>query len=108
MARIVYNKIIPFKGFRSTALWPFVFVRSDVPVDEPTVNHEQIHCEQQKEMLLVFFYLWYAIEWVVRLIQYRTAHTAYRNISFEREAYAKEYDLAYVSMRKRYAWIHYL
>ena len=33
---------------------------------------------------------------------------AYRNISFEREAYANEADENYLQHRKHYAWIHYL
>lgn len=33
------------------------------------------------------FYLLYGIEWLIRLIQYRNFHDAYRRISFEKEAY---------------------
>lgn len=73
-----------------------------------TIIHENIHLKQQKEMLIVFFYLWYGIEWIVRLIQYKDSHEAYRNISFEREAYNNEYDDEYLSIRKFYEWIHYL
>lgn len=58
-------------------------------------------------MLIVFFYLWYVIEWLVRLIQYKDSHEAYRNISFEREAYNNEYD-EYLGVRKPYEWVHYL
>lgn len=73
-----------------------------------TIIHENIHLRQQKEMLVVFFYLWYAIEWIVRLIQYKDSHEAYRNISFEREAYNNEYDDEYLGIRKSYEWVHYL
>lgn len=73
-----------------------------------TIIHENIHLKQQKEMFIVFFYLWYGIEWLVRLIQYKDSHEAYRNISFEREAYNNEYDDEYLSIRKFYEWIHYL
>lgn len=59
-------------------------------------------------MLIVFFYLWYGIEWLVRLIQYKDSHEAYRNISFEREAHNNEYDDEYLDIRKSYEWIHYL
>jgi hypothetical protein len=48
------------------------------------------------------------VEWLLRLIWYLDSHAAYRNISFEREAYAKEKYYAYISKRKNYAWINYI
>ena len=48
------------------------------------------------EMLYIFFYLWYAIEWLVRLIQCGNARQAYYNISLEKEAYYNMYNLAYI------------
>ena len=41
----------------------------------------------------------YGIEFLIRLIQYKNRHKAYRNISFEREAYANEKDLDYLKSR---------
>jgi hypothetical protein len=35
-------------------------------------------------------------EYLVRLIQYRNRHLAYRNIGFGREAYDNELNLAYL------------
>ena len=61
-----------------------------------------------KEMLYVFFYLWYLIELFVRLIILRDSHKAYRAISFEREAYANQDNLAYREGRKRYRWLTYV
>ena len=52
-------------------------------------KHEKIHIAQQKEMLVIPFYLWYFIEWLVRLFK---KGNAYQNISFEREAYVNEYN----------------
>ena len=72
------------------------------------INHESIHTAQMKEMLYVFFYLWYVIEWLVRLVRYRNAHTAYRNIGFEREAYMNQGNMGYLQGRGRYAWVKYL
>lgn len=68
-------------------------------------NHEAIHTKQMKEMLYVFFYLWYVIEWIVRLFK---RGNAYRNISFEREAYSNQCYLKYNKERKRFAWLEYL
>lgn len=108
--RIVYNNLIPPKGFKAMCLWPFIFVRKKANrrYREKDDRHERIHGEQQKETLVIFFLLWYAVEWIVRLIQYRDRIEAYYNISFEREAYGNQYDSDYLTKRKRYAWIHYL
>jgi hypothetical protein len=84
---------------------------------EKLIRHESIHSAQGKEFLWVFFYLFYVLEWLVRLIQYRKAktpdgkrdwNTAYRNISFEREAYANEWNSRYLKKRKRWANIRYI
>lgn len=77
-------------------------------MDGTDFNHEEIHTAQMKETLYVFFYLWYIAEWLVRLMQYRNFRKAYRNISFEREAYACESDMGYLQRRKRYTWFNYL
>ena len=89
-------------------VYPFLFVKKDACLSLKTERHEMIHAEQQKEMLLVFFYLWYLFEFVVRLIQYRNRNAAYKNISFEREAYDNERNTAYLKERKRYSFISYL
>lgn len=107
--KIIYNNLIPFKGFIPITLFPFIFARREYePLGMITIIHENIHLKQQIELLVVFFYLWYVIEWIVRLIQYKDSHEAYRNISFEREAYDNEYDDEYLGVRKSYEWIHYL
>ena len=72
------------------------------------MNHESIHWEQQKEMLGILFYVWYGIEYLVRLIQYRDGDKAYRNISFEREANIFEQCDWYLDGRCRYAWLAFL
>ena len=108
--KIVKNNIIPFKGFTATTLWPFIFVRKDEEkyYTDVVERHEYIHGEQQKEMLIVFFLLWYGIEWLVKLCYYRNGMTAYKNISFEREAYKNQNDLAYLDERKHFAWTKYI
>lgn len=108
--KIVYNNVIPFKGYTAICLWPFIFVRKDEAgkFSVQTERHENIHGAQQKEMLLVFFFLWYCIEWIVRLCIYRNRITAYKNISFEREAYSNQHDAAYTDNRKSFAWIRHI
>lgn len=101
--KIIYNKILPIKGYTAINLFSLVFVRKEYnPISERTFNHESIHTAQGKELLWIFFYLWYVIEWGVRLIQYRDRKTAYHNISFEREAYANDQNFNYLSDRKQY------
>lgn len=106
--KIIYNNIIPFKGFKAINLFSVLFVRKDMNMTDTDIRHESIHTAQQREMLFVFFYLWYVIEWLIRLCLYRHAHKAYRNISFEREAYDMQRDLLYLDDRKHYAWVKYL
>lgn len=108
MKQIIYNNVIPFKGFKAITIWPFIFVRSkyeDGGMSDKDIRHETIHLRQQAELLVVFFYIWYICEWLIRLFQ---KGNAYRNISFEREAYANEADENYLSHRKHYAWIYYI
>ena len=104
--KIIYNNIIPFKGFKAMNLFGVLFVRNDIktPMDEFDINHEAIHTEQYKEMLWIPFLIWYGIEWFIKIFIYGDTHKAYRNISFEREAYQNEHDLEYLSNRKRYRW----
>lgn len=106
----VKSNIIPIKGFTAMTVWPFVFVRKDEEqyYTDVVERHEQIHGEQQKEMLLLLFYLWYGIEWLIKFCYYRNPHTAYKNILFEREAYRNQNDLVYLDTRKHYAWVRYL
>lgn len=105
---VIYNSFIPFKGFSALTLWPFIFVRKGANVNTVTVQHEMIHARQQMEMLIIFFLLWYVIEWLIRWAYYRDRITAYRNISFEREAYAHQAFPHYPDHRKPFAWMDYL
>lgn len=98
--RIIYNDIIPFKGFAAVNLFGVVFARkSERPLSATTLNHEAIHTEQMKELLYVGFYICYLVEWLVRLFR---RGNAYRNISFEREAYACQHISGYLQMRRRF------
>lgn len=91
------------------ALFPFIFTRKERgTLSDTTINHEKIHGRQQIEMLLVLFYLWYALEWLIRLMQYRNRKAAYRNISFEREAYANQHNPDYLKSRKLFEFTKYL
>lgn len=99
MIVIVAKKIVP-KGYAAIALFPFVIVANEkYRENKELLNHEGIHLRQQAELLVVFFYIWYGIEFLIRKNEYRDRSTAYRNISFEREAYANESNLNYLITR---------
>lgn len=105
---LVFKHVIP-KHFIGLTVWPFVFLKNEsLRKDEELLNHEAIHLKQQLELFLIPFFIWYGIEYLIRLIQYRDTYRAYRNISFEREAYAMEYDLDYLNTRSRWAFLRYL
>ena len=102
--KIIRNNIIPFTGYKAMNLFGVLFVRGNARIDDITLNHEKIHTAQMKEMLYIFFYLWYVTEWLIRLPK----GNAYRNISFEREAYDNQYDLDYLKSRKRFDFVRYI
>jgi hypothetical protein len=105
----IVSAILVRKGFNGITIWPFVIAREKQLKDDSVfVNHEKIHLRQQLEMLIFPFYIWYVLEFVVRLFQYKNRHAAYRNISFEREAYAKEKDRDFLKKRSFWAFIKYL
>ena len=103
--KIIRNNVIPFKGFKAINLFGILFVRKDAVLSDIDINHEKIHTEQMKELLFIFFYAWYAIEWIIRLFG---SGNAYRNISFEQEAYANEDNLNYLEERNHFSFLNYL
>ncbi len=72
------------------------------------MNHEKIHLRQQIELLVIFFYVWYGLEFLFRFLQYKNRHKAYRNISFEREAYHYESDSNYLERRNPFTFIKFI
>lgn len=103
--KIIYNNIIPFKGFKCINLFGVLFVRKGCFMSEEDLNHERIHTAQMKEMLYVGFYIWYFVEWLIRLLG---KGNAYRNLGFEKEAYSNDENLTYLATRPRFAWWKYL
>ena len=104
--KVIINNILPLKGFKCINLFGILFCRRQL--NEIDINHETIHTKQMQELLYIFFYLWYVIEYLVKLIIYRNTKLAYRNISFEREAYQNQYNLDYLNNRKHYSWFGYI
>ena len=108
MFLIVAKYLIP-KGYRGMAVFPFVVVKYGFDkTNSIFVNHEKIHLKQQLEMLILPFFIWYFLEYLIRLIQYKNRDLAYRNISFEREAYANECDFQYLKKRSLFQFLKYI
>lgn len=100
----IYNNIIPFKGYKAINLFGVLFIRKGSVMRWNDINHEDIHTAQMKEMLYVFFYIWYVIEWTLRYFACFSWRSAYRAISFEKEAYKNQNDVSYLTNRKHYSW----
>ncbi|MBP1223555.1 hypothetical protein [Flavobacterium sp. 1355] len=108
MFLIVAKYLIP-KGYRGMTVFPFVVLKYDFDkANQVFVNHERIHLKQQIELLIIPFFVWYFLEYLFRLAQYKNKDLAYRNISFEREAYAKETDLNYLKKRSFFQFMDYI
>lgn len=108
MIVIVLKYLTAFK-IRGLTFWPFIFVsNSENKEDVILLNHEKIHIKQQLELLLVFFYLWYIFEFLVRYVKSRNFDKAYRSISFEKEAYENESNLNYLKKFRFLNFINYL
>ena len=103
----IAKHIVP-KGFIGITLFPFIFLKNEsFRGNEKLIYHERIHLEQQREMLVLFFYVIYGLEWVLKLIKYRNRYLAYKNLSFEREAYQNENNFNYLQTRKNWAFLNY-
>ena len=116
--KIIYNSIIPFPGFAHINLFGILFGRKEckLSLTKRTFNHESIHTEQMKELLFIFFYIWYIIEWLIKIPfswfykqpenHQKINKIAYRSISFEQEAFYNQYDYEYLEeKRKKYNWL---
>ena len=106
---IFISKYIVPKGYTGITIFPFVFLNDKASkADKVLINHEMIHLRQQIELLIIPFFIWYGFEFLIRCIQYRNRNLAYRNISFEREAYANENDFNYLKSRSFFNYLKYL
>lgn len=106
---ILVSKILVPKGFMGITFYPFIFLKFSKDKDNGIfINHEKIHLRQQIEMLIIPFYVWYGIEYLIRIIQYKNKKTAYQNISFEREAYQNENNLDYLKKRRFWRFLKYV
>jgi hypothetical protein len=106
---VLVSKYLTPRGFRGLTVYPFVILNNkNYKQNAVLMNHERIHLRQQLELLVLPFFIWYGIEFLVRLWQYKNVNRAYKNISFEREAYTNEKDLYYLKQRSFGSWFKYV
>ena len=108
---IIQNSKIPvylslFIKISAITLFPFIISRDKM--SDLTIRQELIHIEQQKELIVIFFYILYILYWLKGKVQGMSNDDAYMNIPFEQEAYRKMYDENYLKRRKRHAWRKYI
>jgi hypothetical protein len=99
--KIIYNNLIPFRGFSAMMLFGVIFARKSAkPLSLITINHEAIHDAQAHECGgYIFFYILYIRQWM---------KFGYRNCPFEQEAYNNEHNLYYLRRRNSFEWKKYL
>lgn len=109
----ILDRLSIFMKVGGFTFWPYIILREKFRDnrlfmrDTPRIiNHETIHIKQQQEMGVIFFYVWYIIEWFIKLFLFGT--DAYYHISFEREAHTNDDNLDYLKTRKLYSWFKYL
>jgi len=94
-----------FINIWAITLYPFIICKGKL--DQQTRTHEIIHLYQQRELLLIGFYILYVWYWLVGVWKFRSFHTAYRAIPFEKEAYTHDQDPTYPIRRKAFSWRKY-
>lgn len=105
------NSLSWFMKIGGITLFPYIILREKYETiayaekNRIIINHESIHIKQQTELLVIGFYIWYIVEWFIRLFM---KGSAYSNISFEKEAKLNEKNLDYIKIRKKYSFIKYI
>ena len=123
--KVIYNKLIPFKGSYAITIIKWIFVREECKfldgssVYNKMVNHESIHEQQILDFTpetfpswlrytigSVCFYLLYGLEWLFKLIPCLIKNkSAYRSLCAEQEAFKNEADSSYINKRKKLIWL---
>ena len=106
---VIIERFLKNTKINGITFFPFIFLKKQEDRNNTIlINHEKIHIRQQIELLVVFFYIWYVIEYYYWFFKLKDSFMAYRYISFEREAYSKEEDLNYLKNRKIWSFWKYI
>ena len=114
--KLAYSCWLPFKGFGSITLFGFLVRRKDkknTPVSDQTWIHENIHRKQVEDFHLwyfgyILFYIFYVLEWLLKVPSALFGYRPYYSISFEQEAYRNQKNADYLEERKHFAWLKYI
>ena len=136
MKKIVYNSwvarhiLLPGYSTITIMAWVLTKYKNDKDMPQHVRNHEAIHIRQWAECMIAsgvviwvlvlfanisvwwlllsvcMFYVLYVLEWLFKLIFY--GKEAYRNLSFEREAYDSQLNGDYLANSGYFEWLHYL
>jgi hypothetical protein len=87
------------RRFRGMTLAPWWILYRDAPeqVDPRTRRHEAEHLAQARRAGLLHFYGTYLADWLRGLVRTRNLDAAYRQIRWERLAYARQDDVDWPS-----------
>ncbi|MFC6102612.1 hypothetical protein [Olivibacter domesticus] len=107
----IYFVISARSNIAAMAIWPIIIANKTLKakgLSAQTLLHEKIHHQQQLELLVIPFYLWYVIEWLLKWVIYKDRKRAYKELSFEREAYSNDNNMDYLKQRRLWGFIKYL
>lgn len=90
--RVKYDHWIPKRlKVLGITLYPFILVATTKEQTHPVLlRHEWVHVQQVRRVGWIWFYLTYLMEHLNGWLVWRDWDVAYRNISYEVEAYEKE------------------
>lgn len=111
---VIRSNHVPPKPFFGISLCGFFIFRKDGRLDDCDVRHEHIHFLQQVEWGFIGFFVLYHVEFLLHFVRlWRRAPRgtkmgvvwmkAYREISFEKEAYAHDHEADYLKLRRHWA-----
>lgn len=107
----IYFIIPAHSNIAAMALWPIIIANRALKtggLSNRTLLHEKIHHQQQLELLVILFYVWYVVEWLFKWVIYKDRKRAYKELSFEREAYGNDNQANYLSKRRRWSFLKYI
>lgn len=85
-------------GVQAITLYPFILYAGDKKhIFTSTISHELIHIDQIQRDGVFKFYLSYLWQFFSNLLKFRNWDRAYREISYEKEAFEKQMNIDYYS-----------
>jgi len=94
---------------RAIAIYPFILVRSKEVIEPWILNHEKIHLQQQRELLIIGFFILALVEALYALIYKRSSlFETYLWQSAEQEAFLNQNNFEYLKTRKMWSQFQYL